>query len=158
MEVFHNKLPIPWKIEVKMNMMLIFWKKIIKNSHKIKFNFCLQTVSFYGNYYEKQDGPGHCYQYLAKFYQIAKYVQNFSSISDSSLFHFWSFNSISFWVIPETTVDNFCKPFQDIIIIQSSTSFLNLKISDKKEKNYKTFILRNVHCLDREISFLNKFN
>ena len=42
-----------------------------------------------------------------------------------------------FWVIPKILIDNLNKSFHGVIIIQFSTSSLNLKMLDKNEENYK---------------------
>ena len=72
--------------------------------------------------------------------QIIKYVQNFSFFSD----HLAIFDALI--QIPKITFGNLRKPFYDTI-----SSFLifslNLKMLDKKEKNYKKLYISRVEMV-----------
>ena len=99
------------------------------------FLFPLNLVSFYGQDYEKQKGPGASNQSLFG-------LQNmFRKIPFWVIYRLGNFDDLmqgSFLVIPKTAFANLCRPSHDSIIIPVSSDLFNLETLERKGKNWKS--------------------
>ena len=95
----------------------IFWKRVVKKLKKVNFIFSFKPISFNGQSYIKQKGPGTSDLLLSM-------LQNkFRKIPVWVIYYLTKFDDIihsGFWVIPKITSANLCKPIHDIINYSTS--------------------------------------
>ena len=91
----------------------LFLKRgLSKSLKKVNFIFALNPVSFNGQSYQKQKGPG------TSDLSLFRLRNKFTKISLLVIYYLIKFDGViqsSFWVIPNISPANLCKPIHDII-------------------------------------------
>ena len=114
---------------------------------KLTLFFLSNPVPFNGQSYQKQKGPGTC---DLLFFRLQNKLRKIFSFVTHYLTKFDGVIQRGFWVIPNITPSNLCKPIHDIINYSTVTCpFEYGKCGNKEEK------LRKREYLENKKSFLD---